>query len=163
MVNLTERLFGIMLKPVVVLLLLILHYPDLLGMGIMSGPGLVVTAGANFVQTAVKPLSGWAKHDIRTPIHHQDRADHPDVKVSPSSFQSWPLKSVENTVWDWDCKLLRTTFMHCEYEDQERTDDGYIKNLQTTIPWVKDGFITENWVWNLSTLKLHYATNKLWY
>ena len=47
-----------MLKPVVVLLLLILHYLDLLGMGMMSGPGLVVTAGANFVQTAVKPLSG---------------------------------------------------------------------------------------------------------
>ena len=43
---------------VVVLLHLILHYPDLLGMGMMSGPGLVVTAGANFVQTAVKPLSG---------------------------------------------------------------------------------------------------------
>ena len=30
----------------------------LLGMGMMSGLGLVVTAGANFVQTAVKPLSG---------------------------------------------------------------------------------------------------------
>ena len=35
-----------------------LHDLDLLGMGMMSGLGLVVTAGANFVQTAVKPLSG---------------------------------------------------------------------------------------------------------
>ena len=52
---------------------LILHYLDLPGMGMMSGLGLVVTAGANFVQTAVKPLSGWAKHDIRTPIHHQEK------------------------------------------------------------------------------------------
>ena len=57
----------------VVFLHYFLHYLDLPGMGMMSGLGLVVTAGANFVQTAVKPLSGWAKHDIRTPIHHQEK------------------------------------------------------------------------------------------
>ena len=59
MVNLTERLSGIMWIVICECLLcfcLILHYLDLPGMGMMSGLGLVVTAGANFVQTAVKPL-----------------------------------------------------------------------------------------------------------
>lgn len=62
MVNLTESSLeplGIMSLVICERLLcfcLILHYLDLPGMGMMSGLGLVVTAGANFVQTAVKPL-----------------------------------------------------------------------------------------------------------